>query len=70
MIKQVQYSRNRKGKSMSKAIESQAYIKTIKNNMIGCRYRHFKGDIYIVTDVAVDTETEEPVVIYKDFHSH
>lgn len=55
---------------MSKAIESQAYIKTIKNNMIGCRYRHFKGDIYIVTDVAVDTETEEPVVIYKDFHSH
>ena len=27
-------------------------------------YRHFKGDHYLVEDVATDSETGEPVVIY------
>ncbi len=32
----------------------------------GFRFRHFKGNIYLVTDIAVHTETGEPMVIYKD----
>lgn len=41
----------------------------IKKEMIGTRYRHFKGTIYVITDIAVNTETEELMVIYKDFHN-
>ena len=28
-------------------------------------YRHFKGGLYIVEDVAFDSETEEELVIYR-----
>ena len=28
-------------------------------------YRHFKGDYYIVEDVALHSETEEKMVIYR-----
>ena len=37
-------------------------MKELKINGI---YRHFKGDYYIVMDVAVNTETEERMVIYR-----
>ena len=35
--------------------------------MIGYRYKHFKGATYIVTDLAVHSETEEIMVVYKNF---
>ena len=28
-------------------------------------YRHFKGNLYIVEDVAIDSETKEKLVIYR-----
>jgi hypothetical protein len=28
-------------------------------------YRHFKGDLYIVEDVAYNSETDEPMVVYR-----
>ena len=28
-------------------------------------YRHFKGGIYVVEDIATHTETDEPMVIYR-----
>lgn len=28
-------------------------------------YKHFKGDYYLVEDVAVDSETEQELVIYR-----
>ena len=28
------------------------------------RYRHFKGAVYVVTGVALHSETEEPFVVY------
>ena len=28
-------------------------------------YRHFKGDYYLVVDVAFDSETKEEVVVYR-----
>lgn len=41
----------------------------LKNEMVGNRYLHFKGNVYIVTDIATHTETEEIMVIYKDFRN-
>ncbi len=31
-------------------------------------YRHFKGNYYIVEDVAKDSETEEDMVIYRKLY--
>ena len=28
-------------------------------------YKHFKGDYYLVVDVANDSETQEPFVVYR-----
>ena len=42
-------------------------LEKLKNSMVGRRYRHFKGRIYIVTDLAVNTESDEIMVIYKCF---
>ena len=28
-------------------------------------YKHFKGDLYIVEDLAFDSETEEEMVVYR-----
>lgn len=31
-------------------------------------YRHFKGDYYIVMDMAIDSETNKPCVIYRQLY--
>ena len=36
-----------------------------KERMIGKYYRHFKGAMYEVTDIVLDCETLEPMVVYK-----
>ena len=46
----------------------QAEIRHIKGAMVGHLYKHFKGGLYVVTDIAVHSETEEPMVIYRNFH--
>ena len=51
---------------MSK-IEVQKELQKTREEMIGHRYRHFKGGVYVVTAIAVHSETEEPLVIYKNF---
>lgn len=28
-------------------------------------YKHFKGDLYIIVDIANDSETKEKVVVYR-----
>ena len=52
---------------MDNRMKVQEEISDIASEMIGFRYRHFKGGIYIVTDIAVHSETEEPMVVYKTF---
>lgn len=42
-------------------------LEELRESMAGRRYRHFKGRIYIVTDIAVHTESDEIMVIYKCF---
>lgn len=56
--------------NMEKVIERRKMRKKIeyfKEDMVGRRYRHFKGEMYIVTDIALHTEKEEILVVYKSF---
>lgn len=48
-----------------KAMESQKIAKEERSKLVGRTFRHFKGGLYIVEDVAVGSESEEPVVIYS-----
>lgn len=43
----------------------QDQVQAIKFGMVGYKYRHFKGGMYVVIDIAVHSETEEAMVIYK-----
>ncbi|GMO14285.1 MAG: hypothetical protein Ta2E_04490 [Mycoplasmoidaceae bacterium] len=31
-------------------------------------YKHFKGDYYIVEDVAIDSETQNEIVVYRQLY--
>ena len=42
-------------------------LEELRDSMVGRRYRHFKGRIYIVNDLAVNTVSDEIMVIYKCF---
>ena len=37
----------------------------MNNIKINGIYKHFKGDLYIVEDIAINSETEEKMVIYR-----
>ena len=47
---------------------AQNQVNCMKDSMVGCKYRHFKGGMYEVADIAVHSETEEPMVIYHSFY--
>ena len=53
---------------MDNKIRVQETANFYKETMAGKRYRHFKGGIYIVTDIAVHSETEKIMVVYKSFN--
>ena len=56
-----------RGAKMNNRMNVQSQVNCMKDSIVGFRYKHFKGDIYVVTDIAVHSETEEPMVIYKSF---
>ena len=31
-------------------------------------YKHYKGDLYLIEDIAIHTETEEKMVIYRSLY--
>ena len=40
-------------------------MREIKKNSI---YRHFKGDLYLVIDTVINSETEEEMVLYRSLY--
>ena len=52
---------------MDNRMNAQKTAEFYKEKMVGKRFRHFKGGIYIVTDIGVHSEKENLVVIYKSF---
>lgn len=42
---------------------------SLKKEMVGKKYRHFKGGCYVVTDIAVHSEMENCLVIYKSLNN-
>lgn len=42
----------------------QVDIAALRKQMVGKRYRHFKGNFYIVDGLAMHSETEESYVVY------
>lgn len=41
----------------------------MENIKINGIYRHFKGDYYIVEDVATHSETDEEMVVYRQLYN-
>lgn len=54
-------------KSLTNETNIQEQVNAMKSVMVGFRYRHFKGEIYLVTDLAVHSESNEIMVVYKNF---
>lgn len=44
--------------------ENQKLAKEMREKLVGKRYKHFKGNIYKVINVGVDSETAQCQVIY------
>lgn len=36
-----------------------------KDVIVGCLYRHFKGALYRVEDIAINSETDKFMVVYR-----
>ena len=50
---------------MNEREKSQINANMHRQNMVEKKYRHFKGGIYRVVDIAVHSENAEMLVIYK-----
>lgn len=42
----------------------QVDMTALRKQMVGKKYRHFKGNFYIVDGIALHSETEAPFVVY------
>ena len=49
---------------MNERMESQQKIAEIREQFVNHKFRHFKGGIYVVTDLTVHSETADIMVIY------
>lgn len=49
--------------------EVQTRISSLKNDMIGYKYKHFKGNYYVVKDLVIDSESNAPFVVYSSWNN-
>lgn len=47
----------------------QKKLEYYREKKVGKRYRHFKGTVYLVSDIVIDCDAMELLVIYKDFEN-
>lgn len=59
---------NKYDSSSKSAQDAQKLLNALKDtyDVVGCRFRHYKGGLYKVIGEAIHTETEEKLVIYED----
>ena len=50
---------------MDARMDAQITSNQYKEKMVGKKYKHFKGGMYEVVDIAVHSETSELMVVYK-----
>ncbi len=49
-------------------LEVQKNASQLRDEMVGKVYRHFKGSVYKVINIAIDCDDLELVVIYVDYY--
>jgi hypothetical protein len=49
---------------MNERMQNQEKIKQLKDKMCNRKFKHFKGGIYKVLNIAIHSETAEPMVVY------
>ena len=49
---------------MDRRNDIQVDMAALRKQMVGKKYRHFKGNFYLVDGLALHSETEDPFVVY------
>ncbi|MGY3839023.1 DUF1653 domain-containing protein [Bacillus atrophaeus] len=59
---------NKYDSSSKSAQDAQKLMNALKDTyeVVGCRFKHYKGGLYKVIGEAIHTETEEKLVTYED----
>ncbi|MGG1395589.1 DUF1653 domain-containing protein [Bacillus velezensis] len=59
---------NKYDSSSKSAQDAQKLLNALKgtHEVVGCRFRHYKGGLYKVIGEVIHTETEEKLVTYED----
>ncbi|MGG0052960.1 DUF1653 domain-containing protein [Bacillus atrophaeus] len=59
---------NKYDSSSKSAQDAQKLLNALKDTyeVVGCRFRHYKGGLYKVIGEVIHTETEEKLVTYED----
>lgn len=50
-------------------VDNQKILEYYREKKVGKRYRHFKGTIYLVSNIVLHCDTLELLVIYQDFQN-
>ena len=53
---------------MTNVIEAETKAQDYNREMAGNRYRHFKGDIYEVEHIGIDTRNLSLIVVYHELY--
>ena len=53
---------------MTNVIEAETKAQGYSREMIGNRYRHFKGNIYEVERIGIDTRNLSLIVVYHELY--
>lgn len=52
---------------MDARMDAQITANQYKEKMVGKKYLHFKGGVYVVDDIVVHSETAELLVVYSSY---
>ena len=50
-------------------LEAQNKANMLKPEMVGHKYKHFKGGVYVIDNIGIHSETAELFVVYSNEHN-